>query len=126
MIEQMLAEHYPTREKELAMIEKRKGWNPDYDGHKREWGDMTTPNPLWVMYEVMNRLGYSAGDKLDVPYGVVKANISGTGYSIENLKGERAILFGVDMTLDEAIDRIVYLAKLKRGDVDVSHPTLSF
>ncbi|MDY2622932.1 MAG: LPD1 domain-containing protein [Alloprevotella sp.] len=123
MMERMLADRYPTREQELAEIEKRKGWNPDYEGHKYAWGEMTTPNPLWVTHEVMNRLGYSVGDKLDVPYGVVKANTSGTGYSIENLKGERASLFGSGMTLDEAIDRIVYLAKLKRGDADVSHPT---
>lgn len=126
MMERMLADRYPTREQELAEIEKRKGWNPDYEGHKYEWGEMTTPNPLWVTHEVMNRLGYSVGDKLDVPYGVVKANTSGTGYSIENLKGERASLFGSGMTLDEAIDRIVYLAKLKRGDADVSHPTQLF
>ncbi len=126
MMERMLADRYPTREQELAEIEKRKGWNPDYDGHKYEWGDKTTPNPLWVTHEVMNRLGYGVGDKLDVPYGVVKANTSGTGYSIENLKGERASLFGSGMTLDEAIDRIVYLAKLKRGDADVSHPTQLF
>lgn len=126
LMERMLADRYPTREQELAEIEKRKGWNPDYEGHKYEWGEMTTPNPLWVTHEVMNRLGYSVGDKLDVPYGVVKANTSGTGYSIENLKGERASLFGSGMTLDEAIDRIVYLAKLKRGDADVSHPTQLF
>lgn len=126
MMERMLADRYPTREQELAEIEKRKGWNPDYEGHKYEWGEMTTPNPLWMTHEVMNRLGYSVGDKLDVPYGVVKANTSGTGYSIENLKGERASLFGSGMTLDEAIDRIVYLAKLKRGDADVSHPTQLF
>lgn len=126
MMERVLADRYPTREQELAEIEKRKGWNPDYEGHKYEWGEMTTPNPLWVTHEVMNRLGYSVGDKLDVPYGMVKANMSGTGYSIVNLKGERASLFGSGMTLDEAIDRIVYLAKLKRGDADVSHPTQLF
>ena len=126
MMERMLADLYPTREQELADIEKRKDWNPDYEGHKYEWGEMTTPNPLWVTYEVMNRMGYDVGDKLDIPYGVVKANTSGTGYSIENLKGEYAIIFGSSMTLDEAIDRIVYLAKLKRGGADISHPTQLF
>lgn len=125
MMERMLADRYPTREQELADIEKRKAWN-DNEGHKYEWDEMTTPNPLWVAYEVMNRLAYSVGDKLDIPYGVVKANTSGTGYSIENLKGEYAIIFGSSMTLDEAIDRIVYLAKLKRGDADISHPTQLF
>lgn len=126
MMERMLADRYPTREQELAEIEKRKGLNPDYEGHKYEWGDKTTPNPLWVTHEVMNRMGYNVGDKLDIPFGVVEANTSGTGYSIKNLKGERAWLFGSDMTLDEAIDRIVYLAKLKRGDADLSHPTQLF
>lgn len=125
MMERMLADRYPTREQELADIEKRKAWN-DNEGHKYEWGEMTTPNPLWVAYEVMNRMGYDVGDKLDIPFGVVKANTSGTGYSIENLKGEYAIIFGSSMTLDEAIDRIVYLAKLKRGDADISHPTQLF
>ena len=125
MMERMLAVRYPTREQELADIEKRKAWN-DSEGRKYEWGEMTTPNQLWVTYEVMNRVGYDVGDKLDIPYGVVKANTSGTGYSIENLKGEYAIIFGSSMTLDEAIDRIVYLAKLKRGDADISHPTQLF
>lgn len=126
LIDAAMKDRYPNREKELAEIEQRKRWNPDREDHKYEWGEMTTPNPLWVTHEVMKRLGYSVGDKLDVPYGVVTANTSGTGYSIENLKGESASVFGRGMTLDEAIDRIVYLAKLKRGDADVSHPTQLF
>ena len=70
----------------------RKRLNPDREDVKHEWGDKTTPNPLWITYEVMKRLGYNVGDKLDIPYGIIKSNFSGTGYSIENLKGFKEIL----------------------------------
>ena len=126
LIDAAMNDRYPNKEKELADIEQRKRWNPDREDHKYEWGDKTTPNPLWVTHEVMNRMGYSVGDKLDIPFGVVEANTSGTGYSIKNLKGERASLFGSSMSIDEAIDAIVYLARLKRGDADISHPTQLF
>lgn len=126
MMEQMLADRYPTHEHELAEVEKRKELNPDYEGHKYEWGDKTTPNPLWITYDVMNKLGYDVGDKLNIPYSVVKANTSGTGYGIENLKGEQAIIFGSNMTLDEAINTIVYMSHLKHGDRNISHPTHLF
>lgn len=126
MMEFLLSDRYPTREQELAEIEKRKEWNPDRDGHKHEWGDKTTPNALWVNLEVLDRLGHNVGDRTDIPYGIIKANTSGTGYFVQNLKGERAYFFGNDMTLDEAIDTIVYLARLKRGDSDISHPTKCF
>lgn len=122
IMEQMLADHYPTREAELAMIEKRKEWNPD----ENEWGDKTTPNPLWITLEVLKKLEYSVGDKIDIPYGEIKANTSGTGYSIENQNGMENYLLSNRETLDEAIDTIVYLTQLKRGDSDLSHPTELF
>ena len=126
LIDAAMNDRYPNKEKELAEIEQRKRWNPDRKDHKYEWGDNTTPNPLWVTYEVMNRMGYNVGDKLDIPFGVVEANTSGTGYSIKNLNGEHASLFGSSMSIDEAIDAIVYLVRLKRGDADISHPTQLF
>lgn len=122
MIDAMLSDHYPTRKEELEEIEKRKSWN----GHEHEWGDKTTPNPIWVSYEVMKKLGYSVGDKLDIPFSIVKANLYGTGYSVENLEGSKNFLFGSNMTLDGAIDAIVYMARVKRGDADIIHPEQLF
>jgi hypothetical protein len=126
IIEKALEDRFPNREAALAEIEKRKGWNPDYEGHKYEWGDKTTPNPMWVTYEILNKLGWNAGDKVDIPFGVIRANTSGTGYCLYNLKDEYHTLFGRNMSLEQAIDAAVYLARLKRGDADVSHPTELF
>ena len=122
IIENLLANKYSNREAKLAEIEKRKEWNK---GKDVEWGDKTTPNPLWVTYEVMKQLDYKPGDKLDIPYGIVEGNSSGTGYLLYNTKGERNYDFN-PRELDEAISNIVYLAKLKRGDADIQHPMSMF
>ena len=121
LIAQMMKDKYPTREAELAVIEKRKEWNAASD---TAWGDKTTPNPLWVMHEVLKRLGVKAGEKIDIPFGILKANTTGTGYELYNAKNERLVMQGVS-SVEEGIDKIVWLAKLKRGD-NVAHPMSAF
>lgn len=123
MIESLLADKYPFRDSELAEIEKRKEWNKE----KKDivWGDKTTPNPLWITYEVMKQMGYSPGDKVDIPYGVLKSNSTGTGYSIRNKKDE-LMGYSFPKSVEEGIDAIVWLARLKRGDTDIQHPVDSF
>lgn len=122
IVAEMMANKFPTEAEELAKIEQRKEWNK---GSNVTWGDKTTPNRLWVAHEVLKRLGYKAGDKIDIPYGILQANATGTGYDFYNNKGQRLVMNAV-ATVEEGIERIVYLTKLKRGDTDVKHPVSSF
>ena len=117
-----LADKFPTREEELAVIEQRKVWNAR---NNAEWGEKTTPNPVWVTHEVLKALGYKPGDKVEIPFGVLKANVFATGYEFYNKKGERLIMQAVP-TVEEGIERIVWLSKIKRGDADTMHPVSSF
>lgn len=123
IIEALLADKYPFREQELSDIEKRKEWNKDRKD--LEWGDKTTPNPLWITYEVMKRLDYTPGDKLDIPFGILKADSTGTQYSLYNKKNDRNY-YTSPKTVEEGIDAIVWLARLKRGDSDIQFPVSSF
>lgn len=117
-----LEDKFPAREEELAVIEKRKVWNAR---NNAEWGDKTTPNPVWVAHEVLKVLGYKPGDKVEIPFGVLKANVFATGYEFYNKKGERLIMQSVP-TVEEGIENIVWLSKTKRGDADTMHPVSSF
>lgn len=117
-----LEDKFPAREEELAVIEKRKVWNAR---NNAEWGDKTTPNPVWVAHEVLKALGYKPGDKVEIPFGVLKANVFATGYEFYNKKGERLIMQSVP-TVEEGIENIVWLSKIKRGDADIMHPMSSF
>ena len=117
-----LEDKFPARTEELAVIEKRKVWNAR---NNAEWGDKTTPNPVWVAHEVLKALGYKPGDKVEIPFGVLKANVFATGYEFYNKKGERLIMQSVP-TVEEGIERIVWLSKIKRGDADTQHPVASF
>ena len=123
IIEALLADKFPFREQELSDIEKRKEW--DKDRKDLQWGDKTTPNPLWITYEVMKRLDYTPGDKLDIPFGILKADSTGTQYSLYNKKNDRNY-YTSPKTVEEGIDAIVWLARLKRGDSDIQFPVSSF
>lgn len=122
IIRKALENKYPMRDVELAEIEKRKEWNKDRDFKA---GDKTTPNPLWVTYEVMKQLDYKPGEKLDIPYGLLKADAHGTGYYLYNAKNETNYNFH-PQSVEDGISDIVWLAKLKRGDADIQHPISSF
>lgn len=122
IIRKALENKYPMRDVELAEIEKRKQWNKDRDFKA---GDKTTPNPLWVTYEVMKQLDYKPGEKLDIPYGLLKADAHGTGYYLYNAKNETNYNFH-PQSVEDGISDIVWLAKLKRGDTDIQHPISSF
>ena len=122
LMARMLEDKFPTREKELTVIEQRKEWNK---GTKAVWGDKTTPNPLWVTLEILKSVGYNAGDKVDIPFGVVKANVFGTGYELYNKKGDRLIMQSVP-SVEDAIAQSAWLVKTKRGDMDTKHPVSSF
>lgn len=117
-----LADKFPAREEELAVIEQRKAWNAR---NSAVWGDKTTPNPVWVTHEVLKALGYKPGDKVEIPFGVLKANVFATGYEFYNKKGDRLVMQAVP-TVEEGIENIVWLSKIKRGDADIMHPVSSF
>ena len=134
MMDEALGEKFPNRDAELARIEQLKEWNKDYDRRnadgtvthvRRSWGDRTTPNPLWVTMEVMRGLGAEAGDKVDLPGRRLVAASDGTRYYIEDEKGHNILGFA-SLTVEDGIEAMVYLAKLKRGDTDLHHPVSMF
>ena len=124
IISEQVAEPFPDREAQLAEFDRIRELNK---GRERDiqFGDLLTPNPLWVTYRVMQRLGYTVGDKLDIPFGILKGNTTGTSYSLYNLKDEHSGYI-YPTSLEEGIDAIVWLAKIKRGDSDIQHPVSAF
>ena len=88
-------------------------------------GECYTPNQLYVMSEALRRIGYRPGDRIEFPYKTVKPSSTFEYYRIEDESGDY-IALPRGATLDDAIDEIVYLARLNRGDTDLEHPDSAF
>lgn len=88
-----------------------------------ESGEVTTPNPVYVMSEVLNRIGYTPDSKIDIP----NVTITGDGrrYTIEGNTGYYHHL-GHHETLDNAISALVVGIKLKNGMTNVEVPANMF
>ena len=95
--------------------------NPD-----RKIGNCTTPNPLWVIHEIYNRIGWKLGDKVDIPYGIIVPGNNYTGYLLKDKKEQTFYGLGSRLSLEEAIEAAAYLTRLKRGDTDLAHPLKLF
>ncbi|WP_407403823.1 LPD1 domain-containing protein [Sodaliphilus sp.] len=124
VMNKLLSMEYPKQEEEEQTLARLKELNPDYEGHTHEWGDKWTPNPVRVMMEVMTRLGYKPGEKLDLPFTELKPVTGFTGYRLTNPQGKTQ--YSTVSSVEDGIDRLVYLAKVKRGDSDVKHPMSEF
>lgn len=124
VMNKLLSMEYPKQEEEEQTLARLKELNPDYEGHTHEWGDKWTPNPVRVMMEVITRLGYKPGDKLDLPFTELKPITGFTGYRVTNTQGKTQ--YSTVSSVEDGIDRLVYLAKVKRGDSDVKHPMSEF
>ena len=123
MIERVLSDKYLNVDADKREIARIQSLNPHLPADT--WGECWTPNPMVITYEVMERLGYKVGDKLDIPFGMLQPNSHFTSYSLTNAKGDRPYDATV-LSLEDGINRIVSMAKLKRGDGDIKHPLSSF
>lgn len=124
IIGNLTAEVFPKREAQLAEFERIRELNKGRNDNIT-FGDCLTPNPVWVTYQVMQRLGYTVGDKLDIPFGILRGNTTGTSYYLYNTKDEHSTYIYPN-SLEEGIDAIVWLARIKRGDTDIQHPVSAF
>ena len=124
IIGNLTAEVFPKREAQLAEFERIRELNKGRNDNIT-FGDCLTPNPVWVTYQVMQRLGYAVGDKLDIPFGILRGNTTGTSYYLYNTKDEHSTYIYPN-SLEEGIDAIVWLARIKRGDTDIQHPVSAF
>lgn len=89
------------------------------------YGELYSPNPITTIVAALDKLGYQAGDKVVMDAPIVKT-VGGHYYSFENAAGERVSAFARVDTLDEAIDRLVLQAKVRRGDTDIQYPPEMF
>lgn len=125
IIKEILSDKFLDEAADMAQLEKMKSWNKDTPTRKYTWGELWTPNPMYVTYQILDKLDYKVGDKLDIPFGIIQSNSSFTGYKLVNQKGN-ANYGDASSTLDDAIDHAVYLAKLKMGYDNLQHPASDF
>ena len=84
-------------------------------------GHLYTPNPINVLTEVLHRLKYKAGDKTNLPAVSVSASMDGRRYDLNDKDGKRIYVSEGIRSLEDAINKIVQLAKMQRGDTDVEY-----
>lgn len=125
IIKEILSDKFLDEAADMAQLEKMKSWNKDTPTRKYTWGELWTPNPMYVTYQILDKLDYKVGDKLDIPFGIIQPNSSFTGYKLVNQKGN-ANYGDASLTLEDAIDHAVYLAKLKMGYDNLQHPASDF
>ena len=89
-------------------------------------GDLFTPNPIWVIEQTLEALGYKPGERIDLPLSQIAASYDGKSYELRNKNGETYRYVDKAASLDEAINGLVQLAKAKRGDNDVQFPMRAF
>ena len=111
MMDRVLSDKYLNVDADSRKIAMMQSMNPHLPADT--WGECWTPNPMVITYEVMERLGYKVGDKLDIPFGMLQPNSHFTSYSLTNAKGDRPYDATV-LSLEDGINRIVSMAKLKR------------
>lgn len=84
-------------------------------------GPLRSPNPVGVIAEVLNRIGYSAGDTVKIDCPLVKVNSTFSRYELRLPDGSRNYQVPTAADLEEAITNLVMIAKMRRGDNDVQY-----
>lgn len=82
------------------------------------------PNPLWVVWEALDRLDYRSGDKVDIPFPVVKWQSYLDSFTLTDLKEDKS--HGHYSSVESAIDSMSYITRIKAGDVEQEHPLAFF
>ena len=80
------------------------------------------PNPL--VWEALDRLDYRSGDKVDIPFPVVKWQSYLDSFTLTDLKEDKS--HGHYSSVESAIDSMSYITRIKAGDVEQEHPLAFF
>ncbi len=98
-----------------AHIENLRQWNPDkqFDYHE------SLPDEVEVIRNVLERIGYRAGDAVSLPLCRISISSNGKSYEVQSAGKQGAFWFKRHHdTLESAIKTMELAARLKRGDME--------
>ncbi|MCU6767842.1 LPD5 domain-containing protein [Barnesiella propionica] len=115
---------FPMAEEEQRAVEKMKELNKDMfpKEHFTSWGKCLTPHPLYVTMQILMKMGYKAGDKVDYPLYTIGHDSAATHYTAYDNTGAAVHRLPSFTNVDEMIECIVAVNKLHRGDRDAYIP----
>ncbi len=115
---------FPMAEEEQRAVEKMKELNKGMfpKEHFTSWGKCLTPHPLYVTMQILMKMGYKAGDKVDYPLYTIGHDSAATHYTAYDNTGAAVHRLPSFTNVDEMIECIVAVNKLHRGDSDAYIP----
>ncbi|WP_304612698.1 PBECR2 nuclease fold domain-containing protein [Paramuribaculum intestinale] len=98
-----------------AHIENLRQWNPDKQFEYHE----SLPDEVEVIRNVLERIGYRAGDAVSLPLCRISISSNGKSYEVQSAGKQGAFWFKrYHDTLESAIKTMELAARLKRGDME--------
>ena len=98
-----------------AHIENLRQWNPDKQFEYHE----SLPDEVEVIRNVLERIGYRAGDAVSLPLCRISISSNGKSYEMQSAGKQGAFWFKrYHDTLESAIKTMELAARLKRGDME--------
>lgn len=98
-----------------AHIENLRQWNPDKQFEYHE----SLPDEVEVIRNVLERIGYRAGDAVSLPLCRISISSNGKSYEVQSAGKQGAFWFKRHHdTLESAIKTMELAARLKRGDME--------
>lgn len=100
-------------------IDNLREWNPG-----KEFSYLTElPDEVEVVSRVLKGIGHKVGEKTNLPLCRLEVSSTGKGYTITGPGKQGALWFKkYHNTVDEAIETMIFAARLARGDRDVEIP----
>lgn len=100
-------------------IDNLREWNPG-----KEFSYLTElPDEVEVVSRVLKGIGHKVGEKINLPLCRLEVSSTGKGYTITGPGKQGALWFKkYHNTVDEAIETMIFAARLARGDRDVEIP----
>ena len=80
-------------------------------------------NPVLLFHDALERLGYPAGQKIEMPVVEVRSDSIYSSYDLLDKTRHR---IGDAASYDSAVDNVVYLTKVANADEDTEHPRKAF
>lgn len=106
-----------------AHIDNLRQWNP---GKQFEYHE-SLPDEVEVIRTVLERIGYRAGDAVNLPLCRISVSSNGKSYEVQSAGKQGAFWFKrYHDTLESAIKTMEVAARLKRGDMEVELPARQF
>ncbi|MBD5327920.1 MAG: JAB domain-containing protein [Bacteroides sp.] len=100
-------------------IRKMRLWNPG-----QTFMDVTElPDELEIMRKVLEGINYRVGDKINLPLSKIEPSSTYQSFIVGSAGKQGCFWFNRShRSLEEAIDTMIFAAKLSRGDMDIELP----